>query len=153
MIAIRLWYESAVRKDLSVSEGVKLKMPEVWWSNVLKYKGYQLLIQSKLLDSCSHVRLMHEKTLLIQLNFSPKNNHADDFVRKNTFDPLLEKNTVFNFGSKVNWHASSSRDYISLLDRKLDPVYSSQLKMNYLRQCIWCKFSKVQWSDEYSEIE
>ena len=36
------------------------------------YTGYQLLIQPKLVDSCSHMTLMHEKTLLIQPNFSSK---------------------------------------------------------------------------------
>ena len=35
----------------------------------MDYTGVSLLIQSKLVDSCSHVALMHEKTLLIQLNF------------------------------------------------------------------------------------
>ena len=36
------------------------------------YTGYQLLIHPKLVDSCSHMTLMHEKTLLIQPNFSSK---------------------------------------------------------------------------------
>ena len=38
----------------------------------IHYTGVSLLIQSKLVDSCSHVALLHDKTLLIQLNFSPK---------------------------------------------------------------------------------
>ena len=42
------------------------------WPHTTYYTGYQLLIQSKLVDLCSHMTLMHEKTLLIQPNFSSK---------------------------------------------------------------------------------
>ena len=62
------------------------------------YKGVQLLIQWKLVDSCSHVTLMHTKSLLIQLNFSPrkwsdgsKKHFWSDFdFEKNTFDPRIK---------------------------------------------------------------
>ncbi len=125
------------------------------------YTGYQLLIQPKLVDSCSHMTLMHEKTLLIQPNFSSKKwrrveKHIWSVVNasKNAFDPLsllennfdwlLEENTFdwlpplkkrfWSAGSKAFSHASASHDYIGLLDQTLDPrVYNviCTYKMNF----------------------
>ena len=130
---------------------------------VALYTGYQLLIQPKLLDSCSHMTLMHEKTLLIQPNFSSKNDDAS----KNTFDPLSTRRKMilirFRFwktiligfwkrtlligfyfwkkhfwsaGSKAFSHASASRDYIGLLDQTLDPrVISINLFIFVIKNC------------------
>ena len=75
--------------------------------------GVSLLIQWKLVDSCSHVALMHEKTLLIQLNFSPKKwprewqrvekTHLIRFqiIRKNAFDPPIA--IMFSYWLKNGW--------------------------------------------------
>ena len=77
------------------------------------YTGVSLLIQWKLVDSCSHVALMHEKTLLIQLNFSPKKwprewqrvekTHLIRFqiIRKNAFDPPIA--IMFSYWLKNGW--------------------------------------------------
>ena len=66
-------------------------------SFLIKYTGYQLLIQPKLVDSCSHMTLIHEKTLLIQPNFSLSTRRKNVFdplsLLKNNFDWLLEENT------------------------------------------------------------
>ena len=132
---------------------------------VRKYTGYQLLIQSKLVDSCCHVTLMHEKTLLIQLNFSPKNwrrvektylirlnfsEKIDDASKKriwSVFKLLAGSNTFFrpdvNFsernlaGSKVFSHASASRDYIGLLDQTLDPRVGRKIWTSYSERVVF----------------
>ena len=94
----------------------------------MEYTGYQLLIQPKLVDSCSHMTLMHEKTLLIQPNFSSKKwrrveKHIWSVVNasKNAFDPLsllennfdwlLEENTFDWLSIRIKYVFSTRRHF------------------------------------------
>ena len=80
-----------------------------------KYTGYQLLIQPKLVDSCSHMTLMHEKTLLIQPNFSLSTRRKNVFdplsLLKNNFDWLLEENTFDWLSIRIKYVFSTRRHF------------------------------------------